>query len=63
MGHISKLFIDNSMRFSNSEGTPEDVEKFNLYTGLAQMAEAIEGLELKLKQIESKLNYLQASLG
>lgn len=55
LNDAKRFFIDNKNLFGN----PTEAEKFNLYNGLAALAEAIERIEYDLQQIKEKLRYMK----
>jgi hypothetical protein len=52
----SKCFIENRNLFGNAESEPE---KYNLYNGLAILAEAIEGMERTLRGLEQDVEQIK----
>ena len=55
-----KCFDDNQIRFADSETNPE---KWNLYTGLAGMAEDLESLASMVQQLQQEVGSLRQGLG
>ncbi len=49
-----KCFNQNVQRFSGPQGAT-DTEKFNLYNGLAALAEAVVALQLQVQQLQQRL--------
>lgn len=50
--NAKKQFNENLQLFGNPNTEPE---KYNLYAGLANLADAIASIEAKLDQIETKI--------
>jgi hypothetical protein len=50
-----KQFMENFRLFADSE-TDEGSEKFNLYQGLANIADALEQIDSKLSIIEERIS-------
>ena len=56
-GTAKECFAENFRLFGSDP--VNTTEKFNLYTGLTQLAEAVESLENRLSQIESDLRQIK----
>ena len=54
-----KCFGENITLFANAQTAPE---KFNLYNGLYNLADAVEQIERRLTAIENAVNQLGAQL-
>lgn len=52
-----KCFEDNSKKFKNA-----DLEKYNLYYGLAKLAHAMADVEAELKKVRDELKYIAARM-
>lgn len=51
-----KCFLENRDLFGNSKTQPE---KYNLYNGLANLADAVIALERKIKNIEDDVHKIK----
>ena len=54
-----KCFDENRNLFGDPQGQPE---KFNLYNGLASLAEAVSELQSQVSALTQEITYLRARL-
>lgn len=55
-----KCFVENINLFANSQSQPE---KFNLYNGLANLAQTLEKLERDLDDIDREIRRIKHKIG
>jgi hypothetical protein len=51
-----RCFAENRNLFANTQGTPEEQEKWNLYNGLANLADAVQSLE---RQVATMMQFVR----
>lgn len=52
MSNAKICFSENWNEFKNPNGTSKDFEKFNLYSGLYDIAETIEELKAEIQELK-----------
>lgn len=62
MASALTIFSENLKLFGNTNGTAEEKEKYNLYSGLMVLGRDIQEIDHKLKKIESLLQNIQATV-